>query len=252
MNLTYSIAYSLTIVCFTIIFIPALWHFSFGVEAGMTHIDRLYPYPQSRQPLHEHPVLIYLHIYANIVALGIQIALLSLHPPSISIRVHSRLAWTYTILVTAGTVSSIYYASHQNYGSDHGRSGTFAFSMMALATLSTLATSLYYGYVRRDAMLHREWSIRNFAVLFGNGVIFRLLANTYLVYMARWGADFYASWCQMIYLSWIGPLFLAEQYLARERSRREGSSLMTAYDEPVRKAVHSQSGTRGTGSEGVP
>ena len=182
-------------------------------------------------------MLIYLHIYANIVALGVQIALLSLHPYKVSLAVHSRLAWMYTISVTSGTVSSIFYASHQDYGSDAGKSGTVAFGAMAFATLATLATSLYYGYVHRDAVLHREWSIRNFAILFGNGVIFRLLANTYLPCMTRWGADFYASWCQMIYLSWFGPLFVAEQYLAWEKSVRREEHVMTKTDSDLAESV---------------
>ena len=121
--------------------------------------------------------------------------------------------------MTIGTTSSIAYASNQNYGNDGGKSGTFAFGIMALATFSTLATALYYIYIRRDATLHREWALRNFAVLFGNGVVFRLLANTYLVYMVSCGAEFYAAWCQMIYLAWMLPLFGAELYLAWERSR---------------------------------
>jgi hypothetical protein len=122
--------------------------------------------------------------------------------------------------VTTGTLASLAYASKQSYGSDGGKSGTFAFAVMAFATFATLLTSLYYICIQGDAKLHRKWSIRNFAVLFGNGVVFRLLANTYLVYMIRWGADFYSAWCQMIYLSWLLPLFAAEQYLAWERSSR--------------------------------
>lgn len=218
-DITYIIAYVLVIVTFSYIFIPSLWLFLFSIDSGMNHIDRVYPYQQDRKPLHDHPVLIYIHMYANIIALGIQISLLWLHPPMISKVIHRRLAWTYTFLVITGTSASILYASKQSYGNDGGRSGTFAFGVMALATFYTLATSLYCICVRRDAVLHREWSIRNFAVLFGNGVLFRVLANTYLVYMARWGSDFYATWCQMIYLSWLGPLFIAEQYLAWERSR---------------------------------
>jgi pimeloyl-ACP methyl ester carboxylesterase len=217
---TYGIAYALTVASFAIVFIPVLWLFLHGIERGMDHIDRVYPYPQARKPLHDHPALIYIHMYANIMALGLQISLLHFHPPTISKVLHGGLAWTYTILVTTGTLASIAYASKQSYGSDGGKSGTFAFGVMALATFGTLATSLYYVYIQRDVKLHREWSLRNFAVLFGNGIVFRLLANTYLVYMIRWGADFYSTWCQMIYLSWLLPLFATEQYLAWERSTR--------------------------------
>ena len=219
-NVVSTIAYALAILTFTYTFVPPLWLFLYGgIEAGMNYIDRIYPYPQSRKPFYDNTIYIYTHMYANITALGLHICLLRFHPPAVSKTFHRRVAWTYTVLVTIGTTSSIAYASKQSYGNDGGRSGIFAFSIMALATFSTLITALYYIYVRRDATLHREWALRNFAVLFGNGVVFRLLANTYLVYMARWGADFYASWCQMIYLAWMVPLFVAEQYIAWERSR---------------------------------
>ena len=221
MRIIHSLAYALTLVPFAWIFVPVLWLFLHGIERGMDHIDRVYPYPQARKPLHDHPVPIYIHMYANVMALGLQISLLLyLHPPIISKVLHGRLAWTYTILVITGTLASIAYASKQSYGSDGGKSGAFAFAVMALATFGTLLTSLYYVCVKGDVKLHREWSIRNFAVLFGNGVFFRLLANTYLVHMIGWGADFYSAWCQMIYLSWLLPLFAAEQYLAWERSTR--------------------------------
>lgn len=219
-NITFTVAYALAIVAFSYIFIPPLWLFLHGIESGMNYVDRIYPYIQPRKPLHDNPILIYTHMYSNISALGLHICLLRLHPPNVSNTLHSRLAWTYTGLVTIGTTAGILYASRQSYGSDGGKSGTFAFGVMALATFCTLATTLWNIYVRRDAVLHREWALRNFAILFGNGVIFRLLANTYLVYMPRWGADFYATWCQMIYLAWMLPLFVAEQYIAWERSRR--------------------------------
>jgi hypothetical protein len=220
-NVPSTVAYALAIVTFTYIFVPPLWLFLHGgIESGMNYIDRIYPYPQPRKPLHDNPGYIYTHMYANIIALGLHICLLRLHPPTVSKAFHSRLAWAYAILVTIGTSSSIAYASKQSYGNDGGKSGTFAFGIMALATFSTLTTALYYIYIRRDATLHREWALRNFAILFGNGVIFRLLANTYLVYMARCEADFYAAWCQMIYLAWMLPLFVAEQYIAWERSKR--------------------------------
>ncbi len=218
MKTSYTIAYTLIVIIFVCLFIPSIWLFLQGIERGMDHIDRVYPYPQPRKPLHDHPALIYIHMYANITALGLLIALLRIHPPTISKHLHARLAWTYIAFVTTGTIASIAYASKQSYGSDGGLSGTFAFAIMALATFTTLITSLYNLFIRKDMRLHREWAIRNFAVLFGNGVVFRVLANTYLVYMTRLGADFYATWCQMIYLSWLLPLFCADQYLAWERS----------------------------------
>lgn len=216
-----SIAYTIAIVTFIYFFIPSSWLFLSGIESGMNYIDRIYPYPQPRKPFHDSPTLIYTHMYSNTIALGLHICLLRFHPPTVSKFVHRRLAWTYTVFVTIGTVASIFYASRQSYGNDGGKSGTFAFGVMAFATLSTLATTLYNIYVRRDPVLHREWAVRNFAILFGNGVIFRVLANTYLVWMTElWKADFYAAWCQMIYLAWILPLGVAEQYLALERSRK--------------------------------
>ena len=99
MGVAYTLAYALALATFAYVFLPSLWLFLFGVESGMNHIDRVYPYPQARKPLHEHPALIYTHMYANIIALGIQLSLLSLHPPTISKTVHRRLAWTYTLLV---------------------------------------------------------------------------------------------------------------------------------------------------------
>jgi hypothetical protein len=219
-NLPSIIAYTLAIAAFTYIFIPPLCLFLSGIESGMNYIDRNYPYAQPRKPLHDNPILIYTHMYFNTFALGLHLCLLRFHPPRVSKIVHRRIAWTYTVSVTIGTTASIFYASNQPYGNDGGKSGTFAFGIMALATFSTLITALYYIYIRGDPILHREWALRNFAILFGNGVIFRVLANTYLVYMPRWGADFYASWCQMIYLAWMLPLFVAEQCIARERSRQ--------------------------------
>lgn len=220
MSIAHTTAYTLGILTFGIIFVPVLWLFLSGIESGMDHVDRVYPYPQPRKPFHEHPVLIYVHMYSNIMASAIQWTLLALHPPVVSKRVHATLAWTYTPLVIVGSTAAIAYASQQDYGNDRGKSGTFAFSVMAFVTLSSLATTHYYMHLHRDPALHREWAIRNFAILFGNGVIFRLLANTYLVWMTDWGCDFYATWCQMIYLAWIVPLLVAEQYLGWERSRR--------------------------------
>jgi hypothetical protein len=200
-------------------FFPSLWLFLGGIEPGMKHVDRTYPYPQPREPLYKNPLIIYTHFYANILALGIQISLLYLHPPNISKSLHSRLGWTYTLLVIIGTSVSVLYASKQNYGNDGGKSGFFAFSVMAFATFYTLFITHWYGFVKGDKVLHREWALKNFAVLYGNGVLFRVLANTFLVRMERWGADFYACWCQMIYLSWVGPLVVVERYLSWERER---------------------------------
>lgn len=219
-NITLSIAYALAIAAFTYIFLPPLWLFLHSIESGMNWIDHLYPQPQSRQPLHENPLLIYTHMYANIIALGLHFCLLRWHPPAVSKSFHRRVAWTYAVFVTTGTVASIFYASRQSYGSDGGKAGTLAFGVMATATLSTLGTALFHIYGWRDGTLHREWALRNFAILFGNGVVFRGLANTYLVWMVRFGADFYASWCQMIYLAWMLPLFVAEWYISWERSLR--------------------------------
>jgi hypothetical protein len=215
-----SAAYASAITAFAYIFIPGLWLFLSGIEPGMDWVDHIYPYPQPRKPFYDNPVLIYIHMYANIIALGLHFCLLRWHPPTVSKTIHRRLAWTYTIFVNLGTGASILYASRQSYGKDGGKAGTFAFAIMALVTISSLLTVLWHIYVRRDATLHREWALRNFAILFGNGVIFRLLANTYLIYMPRWGADFYASWCQMIYLAWMLPLGVTEWYLSWERSER--------------------------------
>lgn len=226
MSLPQKLGFSAALLAFAYIFLPLLWLFSQGIDSGMTHVDRVYPYPQPRIPFHKNPILIYTHMYANILALGIQLVILGyFHPPNVSKVFHRRLAWTYTSLVVPGTVASIFYARHQPYGSDGGKAGTFAFSMMALVTLFTLFTALYYILINRNPVLHREWAIRNSAVLFGNGVIFRVLANTYLPWMVEetaggGRADFYASWCQMIYLAWMLPLAGAEQYLAWERSRQ--------------------------------
>ena len=215
-------AYAFAAITFAYIFIPGLWLFLSGIEPGMNWVDRIYPYAQPRKPFHDNTVLIYTHMYANTIALGLHFCLLRWHPPTVSKAIHRRLAWTYTIFVTLGTGASIFYASRQNYGNDGGKAGTFAFSIMACATITTLLTALWHIYVRRDATLHREWALRNFAILFGNGVIFRLLANTYLIYMPRRGADFYASWCQMIYLAWMLPLGVAEWHLSWERSKQAG------------------------------
>jgi hypothetical protein len=208
--------------------LPVLLHlvlFSVSIDTAFEYlVDHIYPYPQQRQPLRLHPILIYAHIYCNGIALligSLQILYTSRQWIRSHPTLHSVLGYAYVACLTAGSAAAVLYARHQQYGGD--RDGGFA-GQLSFAFCLPAWTGLVYQLCWNDSRTHSEWMQRSFACLFGSFFIFRLLARVYLPLCP----DRYSAWLPMVFMSWIIPLWATEQYIAfrtsQSRRREEQQS----------------------------
>lgn len=219
-----------------LLFLPQLYLFLFGIDSGFIIVDRLYPHPQSREPFRRHPALIYAHIYLSAAALFLALAQTSTTATSTTLtpntwhsqRRHTVLGWLYLVCLTLGAAAGVTYAWLQGYGSDGGVGASVAFTGLALAGVVPAWLALWCALVRRDRAAHGLWMSRSVAALWGASVFFRVLANTYLVWVSRVSADIYPGWVAMIWMSWVIPVAALELY------RTLTASAPTAGDVPTR------------------
>jgi hypothetical protein len=205
-----------------LLFLPQLYLFLFGIDSGFIIVDRLYPHPQPREPFRRHPGLIYAHIYLSAAALFLALAQTSTTAITVTTstrttfnsrqRRHTVLGWLYLACLTLGAAAGVSYAWLQGYGSDGGVGASVAFTGLALAGVVPAWLALWCALVRRDRAAHGLWMSRSVAALWGASVFFRVLANTYLVWVARVSADIYPGWVAMIWMSWVVPVAALELY----------------------------------------
>ena len=228
----------LLLLLLCVIAVPVLLHlvlFAVSIDTAFEHlVDRIYPYPQQRQPLRQHPFLIYAHIYCNGIALLIG-SLQLLYTSRQWIRshpsLHSLLGYAYVGCLTAGSAAAVLYARHQQYGGDRdgGFAGQLSFGFMAAACCLPAWSGLLYQLCWKDSRTHSEWMMRSYACLFGSFFVFRLLARVYLPLCP----DRYSAWLPMVFMSWLIPLWLTEQYIAfrtsqsRRREEQQAKSSKT-------------------------
>lgn len=205
------------------LFLPQLVAFLFGIDSGFDVVDRIYPQPQPREPFRQHPYLIYTHMYLNAAALFSSIVQMSLlmtntakgrnrnYRPAGSMG-HMVLGWLYFISLSLGTPAALAYAWQQSYGSDGGLGASVGFTGIAMGSAIFAWLAVWCLFVKQDRAEHSLWMTRSFAAVLGSSVFFRVLANTFLVWIARRSTDIYPGWVAMIWMSWLIPLTSFEVY----------------------------------------
>jgi len=129
---------------------------------------------------------------------------------------HRRLGLAYVACSSMTGLSGVYMAGY-SYG---GFVTHLGFGLLGCATFVT-ALKAYFHIRSREVAPHREWMIRNFALIFA-AVTLRIE----LPLLAIWLKEFDAPYAIVSWLCWVPNLLFAEWYVRRSR-RTAGAELPT-------------------------
>lgn len=184
-----------------------LYLFSIGVAGYAVFAYGVLPlgslvHPDMKASFLAHPVGIYTHAFASVVALALGPFQFSVGLRQKRITVHRWLGRAYlSVGVLVGGLSGIYMAQYA-FGGPVAR---FGFALLASLWLYTGVRA--YLAVRRGAIgEHRKWMVRNFALTFA-AVMLRL----YFPVAIAAGFDFAAAYAVIAWLCWVPNVIFAER-----------------------------------------
>ncbi len=183
--------------------------FSVSTDAAFTLLNIIYPNQQDPTHYLKNPTPIRIHIYLNALSLIIGVFQFLNRTP---VLVHKYLGYCYVTLLTIGSVGAIQFALGREFGTDGGFAAQFSFTWMAIASVLPALIGTFQIVFLNDVLAHKKWMHRSYACLFGSGVLFRVLANTYLPLAPSHSV--YPAWIAMIWLSWVAPMIVMEIYLS--------------------------------------
>ena len=161
-------------------------------------------HPEMKAVFEAHPIGIYTHIFASIVALVLGPFQFSGALRQRYTVVHRWSGRVYLLVgVLIGGVSGLYMAQFA-YGGLVARTG---FTLLALGWLAT-GLMAYLAIRRRDVTNHRRWMIRNYALTFA-AVTLRIYLGLFFAAGVRF-EDFYPL---VAWLCWVPNLLVAEWLL---------------------------------------
>ena len=184
----------------------ALVLLSLGVVAYAVGVYGLMPlgalvHPDMRATFQAHPVGIYAHVFASVVALALGPFQFSARLRASRTQLHRWSGRAYLgVGVLLGGLSGLYMAPHA-FGGVASRLG---FGCLALAWLFT-GLRAFFAIRRRDVASHRRWMVRNFALTFA-AVMLRL----YLPACMATGVAFELAYPVIAWLCWLPNLVVAE------------------------------------------
>ncbi len=166
-------------------------------------------HPDLRATFEAHPIGIYTHVFASLVALTLGPFQFSSRLRASQIQLHRWAGRAYLgVGVLLGGLAGLYMSFHA-FGGVAARVG---FGCLALAWLFT-GLCAFLAIRRRDVATHRRWMVRNFALTFA-AVMLRL----YLPASMITGADFGLAYAVIAWLCWVPNLVVAEVLFNRTRN----------------------------------
>jgi uncharacterized membrane protein len=184
----------------------ALVLLSLGVAAYAVGVYGLMPlgtlvHPDMRATFQAHPIGIYAHVFASVVALTLGPFQFSSRLRASQIQLHRWSGRAYLgVGVLLGGLSGLYMSFHA-FGGVEARLG---FGCLALAWLFT-GLCAFLAIRRRDVASHRRWMVRNFALTFA-AVMLRLYLPASMVA----GVDFGLAYSVIAWLCWVPNVVVAE------------------------------------------
>lgn len=167
-------------------------------------------HPDLRPAFQAHPVGIYTHVFASVVALLLGPLQSSNALRRRSLVVHRRLGSAYVLVVLIGGLAGLYMARFA-YGGLPGRLGFAALAVLWLVT----AVRATVAIARGDIAGHRRWFARNLALTFAAVTLRLYVPLSYLV-----GADFARAYPVIAWLCWVPNLAVVEWRLTRRLGGR--------------------------------
>ena len=184
----------------------ALAVLSLGVAAYALGVYGLMPlgallHPDMRATFQAHPIGIYAHVFASVIALALGPFQFSSRLRASQIQLHRWCGRAYLgVGVCVGGLAGLYMSLHA-FGGIASRLG---FGCLALAWLFT-GLRAFLAIRRRDVASHRRWMVRNFALTFA-AVTLRL----YLPSSIALGAAFEIAYPVIAWLCWLPNVVIAE------------------------------------------
>lgn len=177
-------------------------------------------YQELGDVLRQHPAMLYIHVLAAMLTLIIGPFQFLRGFRTRNPRFHRTLGKIYLVMVLIGGVSAIYLAQF----SFAGIGSRLGFSVQGGLLLFT--GYMAFSHIRRgEVQTHREWMIRNYALIFG-AVTLRIYIRTFFAFGLTL-PDFHAinAW-----LCWVPNLLVAEWIIRRTRVRPQSVTLQTTVE----------------------
>lgn len=166
-------------------------------------------HPDLRPAFLAHPVGLYTHVFASVVALVLGPLQFSARLRRRHLELHRRLGSVALLAVLVGGLAGLYMAQFA-YGGLPSRLG---FASLALLWLTTAVMGIV-TIARGDIAGHRRWLVRNFALTLA-AVTLRLYIP--LSFVA--GIDFARAYPVIAWLCWVPNLVIAEWWFVRQGRR---------------------------------
>ena len=158
-------------------------------------------HPALKIVFEQHPVGIYVHVFASLIALVLGPFQFSSNLRAKHIHLHRWTGRTYLLLgVLLGGIAGLYMAQFA-FG---GMVSEVGFTAMALLWLFT-GSMAFHAIRHKDIAAHRRWMVRNFALTFA-AVTLRI----YLGLFFASGVAFEEFYPLLAWLSWVPNILLAE------------------------------------------
>ena len=171
-------------------------------------------HPDLRPSFAAHPVALYTHVFASVVALLLGPLQFSTRLRRRSLEWHRRLGSTALLAVFVGGLAGLQLA-RTAYGGLPSRLG---FATLAVLWLATAVMGIV-TIARHDIAGHRRWLARNFALTLA-AVTLRL----YVPLSIAAGIDFSRAYPVIAWLCWVPNLAVAEWRFVRPRRGRAGDA----------------------------
>lgn len=171
----------------------AVYAYGFRPLGAMVH-------PDLRPAFAAHPVGLYTHVFASVVALLLGPLQYVSSLRRRNLVAHRRLGSAYVLAVLVGGLAGLYMARYA-YGGAAGRLGFAALAILWLATVVRATVAIARG----DIAAHRRWFARNLALSFA-AVTLRLYVP--LSFLA--GLEFARAYPVIAWLCWVPNLAVVE------------------------------------------
>ena len=156
-------------------------------------------HPGMKSNFQAHPIGIYLHIFASLVALAIGPFQFNEKSRLNKIQVHRLLGKIYLISVLVGGLSGL-YMSQYSLGGMISHSGFFTLAILWLAT----GYKAYHSIKNRNIQAHQYWMVINFALTFA-----AVTLRTGLGIGFASGTPFEVFYPYLAWLCWVPNLLVA-------------------------------------------
>ena len=156
-------------------------------------------HPGMKSNFQAHPIGIYLHIFASLVALAIGPFQFNEKSRLNKIQVHRLLGKIYLISVLVGGLSGL-YMSQYSFGGMISHSGFFTLAILWLAT----GYKAYHSINNRNIQAHQYWMVINFALTFA-----AVTLRTGLGIGFASGTPFEVFYPYLAWLCWVPNLLVA-------------------------------------------